>query len=526
MTTVNLDIGSSLSRAALRARLFEIDTEIEHLESRLEQLAKAREPIADALDSIIYPILTLPVEITSEILQQHLDCLEDDEDDDEDEDDHDNDIRFTPQAPFVYLNYARFGGPLFLSKICRFWRNIVLNTPSMWCRVAAFDNHWMTGPIPDFRELLQYWLSRARGHELYLDFAEGAFEGPRYTELLLPTAAHHSSQWRSFSGYLDLSKLSAFDCVQACVPILHELKLSIGVKSNLYPSAPSFAFSIAPQLRKVELRNVSPACIVLPWRQLTHLTLKRQTLYACTEILHQTPLLENLFVEVDLDEHSDSHRSTPVTLDHVHSLRIGFRCRSAHEDILSYLTLPHLTTFVPSTILEKDETLCTFLERSQCAVSSLSAGGVSGDVSAALGFILAMNQLKHLTFSVSDYPPNNLANFLFRLTTDPAFLPRLQSLRIPTCYPVIPYLRIAKMLSSRWYERGSNPKLESFRIIRRIPEDDPYETPSNRDIHRSDVVPDSAVADTLQALIDDGLDIQIRSWHKMKASYHMNDFYD
>lgn len=55
------------SNAALRVRLAELNISIPELQSRLKTLEHARQSIEQQLDGIVYPVLTLPNEITAEI---------------------------------------------------------------------------------------------------------------------------------------------------------------------------------------------------------------------------------------------------------------------------------------------------------------------------------------------------------------------------------------------------------------------------------------------------------------------------
>ncbi|KAJ6509125.1 hypothetical protein DFH09DRAFT_861760, partial [Mycena vulgaris] len=89
-------------------RLAEIDAEITELQARLSHLAVTRKPLADALESIVYPILTLPPEITAEIF-----------------------IHYCALSPWTILHESR-SGPLLLANICRTWRGIAINLRSIW----------------------------------------------------------------------------------------------------------------------------------------------------------------------------------------------------------------------------------------------------------------------------------------------------------------------------------------------------------------------------------------------------------
>ncbi|KAJ7751656.1 hypothetical protein B0H16DRAFT_1260536, partial [Mycena metata] len=70
------------------------------------RLTEEKTSIQRSLDSILYPILTLPTEITAEIL---LHCLPD-----------------KPVAPSGNV------APMLLGRICRKWRDIACGTPRLW----------------------------------------------------------------------------------------------------------------------------------------------------------------------------------------------------------------------------------------------------------------------------------------------------------------------------------------------------------------------------------------------------------
>ncbi|KAJ6458625.1 hypothetical protein C8R47DRAFT_995027, partial [Mycena vitilis] len=96
-----------MSAAELRARLAEIDAEITQQSQRMKDLCENRMSLQSQLDAVlVYPVLTLPLEITSEIF---IYCLPD-------------------KIARVMLNEA----PFVLLKICRQWREIALSTPKLW----------------------------------------------------------------------------------------------------------------------------------------------------------------------------------------------------------------------------------------------------------------------------------------------------------------------------------------------------------------------------------------------------------
>ncbi|KAF8214083.1 hypothetical protein K438DRAFT_996183 [Mycena galopus ATCC 62051] len=132
------------SAAELRAHLAEIDEEIIQQGQVLRQLHASRLLVQSQLDSIlVYPVLTLPVEITAEIF---LHCLPDK-----------NAKVSLIHAPFVLL------------KVCTRWRDIALSTPRLWATLDVNVVSLRRGLCPgapssscEWTRLAFGWLFRAR----------------------------------------------------------------------------------------------------------------------------------------------------------------------------------------------------------------------------------------------------------------------------------------------------------------------------------------------------------------------------
>ncbi|KAJ7120207.1 hypothetical protein C8R44DRAFT_623999, partial [Mycena epipterygia] len=115
-------------RVQLRHRLAQLN-------NLLETLSAEREQLQAASDSIIYPVLSLPPEITSLI--------------------------FIHCVPFPEASFPRpspLDAPLLLAQICRQWRDIAINTQELWQSVAFVDTRSL--------ELIKIWLSRSGNHPL------------------------------------------------------------------------------------------------------------------------------------------------------------------------------------------------------------------------------------------------------------------------------------------------------------------------------------------------------------------------
>ncbi|KAJ6514278.1 hypothetical protein C8R47DRAFT_917917, partial [Mycena vitilis] len=105
----------------LRRQLSRLDTLIASLTAERQRLQAQSDPI-------VYPVLSLPTEITVEIF---LRCLP-----------------TQPRLPCPSVS------PLLLTQICHHWREIALDTPGLW-QSLIFRDHRVSV------ELLRLWLARS-----------------------------------------------------------------------------------------------------------------------------------------------------------------------------------------------------------------------------------------------------------------------------------------------------------------------------------------------------------------------------
>ncbi|KAF8217121.1 hypothetical protein K438DRAFT_1748230 [Mycena galopus ATCC 62051] len=107
-------------------------------EERQRRLMKEKITIQDSLRLIIYPILAIPVELTSEIF---LYCL-----------------------PAVDAQPSTKLAPLLLGQICRMWRDIAYTNPRLWAALKI--SSWGRD---GFQRLMQDWLRRVGSLPLSFD---------------------------------------------------------------------------------------------------------------------------------------------------------------------------------------------------------------------------------------------------------------------------------------------------------------------------------------------------------------------
>ncbi|KAK7063525.1 F-box domain-containing protein [Favolaschia claudopus] len=451
----------------LRVRLAEIDTQLGQLQSaqlesdkhEVKRLEVERNAVAEVLNSIVYPILSLPVEITSDIFYHHL-----------------NQQAPRDELPLVDLDKATIVGPLVLSHVCSTWRSIAIDMPSLWCRLRE------TSSVADRRKLLEYWLPRTRGNMLYLDIASD----PTQTARLFPTVAQYSHCWRTFGCSLQFPVPFPIDTVYGRIPLLQALEICGELATRSSEVTHITAFSDAPELRKVELRRFQPRWISLPWAQLTNLALCVVSFAQATETLRLTPNLEELTVDLF---NPFAHPPPPSS----------YVIFGQTWEFFPYVTLPGLQTLdITSRITEEDDdkVLITFLDRSQCTLESISFFCFYRGPISALESI-TMRNVSKISIRPVYWSLGRLEQFLLRIASDPTFLPNLQSLEISPSIDMtdIPYAKVAAMLSARWYGRGNAAKLRFFRMICMNGSADP--------LRHASMNPE------LRGLMDDGLEISI-----------------
>ncbi|KAJ7157218.1 hypothetical protein C8R46DRAFT_909202, partial [Mycena filopes] len=135
----------------LRTQLAEIDASISELRLRLLVLQRARGPIKKQLDRIVYPVLSLPPEITSEIF---LECL-------------------PPHplfAPFGESGLTNSVAPLLLLQVCKTWRKIALSTPRLWDSLHLFHSAGFPR-TSTMAKVITDWFGRARSSPLTLSLS-------------------------------------------------------------------------------------------------------------------------------------------------------------------------------------------------------------------------------------------------------------------------------------------------------------------------------------------------------------------
>ncbi|KAJ7741193.1 hypothetical protein DFH07DRAFT_926202 [Mycena maculata] len=326
-------------RAADRARIENIEANIVLLKRSIRGLRARKKKTQKQLNSYTYPVLTLPAEIVSEIF---LHCI--------------------PVYPRCPSRTGR-GSPLLLAQICSEWREVALATPALW-RAISLDG---CSESENYTNFLESWLSRSGG--LLLSIKMDDIYNCALTSADVEAILPHRARWEHVS--LSITP-DDFLTIDGLMPQLRHFEIQ--VQNNDFRTA---AFRNVPRLYAATLWDFTYPTELLPWAQLTSLTLVAKTPRDIRPILKQTPHLVHcqLAVQFDFDE------DPPITnLLHLESL-ILMQHWVGDDPPVGYLdgfALPALRRLqIPDNFLRPDpvKVLASFISRSGCTLHEVLITG-------------------------------------------------------------------------------------------------------------------------------------------------------
>ncbi|KAK7014301.1 F-box domain-containing protein [Favolaschia claudopus] len=332
--------------AADRAFLAGYDAEIQALEaqvaaikSSISLLRAARRTARQRLRCYKYPVLTLPNEIIAEIF-----------------------LRFLPLYPDVQPLLGDLS-PMRLTHICRQWRDIACTTPQLW---RAIDlNPKNVDNLPTILEgtlaLTDLWVSRS-GH-CPLSIRMGSQHDP--LSILAPLIPH-CNRWEHLTWRLDSTRPLSWI---RSLPLLKSFDLEFSTSAA---DDEIVVLQDLPLLSTVILDDFRIPHIILPWSQLTSLTLKWIYPGHCVSILQQTTRLVQCTLLLGIADETEND-FVNVVLPHLETLDV-----QAEDDIdanfFQCLVTPalHYLCF-PEHLLQPNpiQSLNLFISRSGCHLDKL-----------------------------------------------------------------------------------------------------------------------------------------------------------
>ncbi|KAJ7149674.1 hypothetical protein C8R46DRAFT_1009101 [Mycena filopes] len=354
--------------AVTRAHIEAMTARMNSVYHYLCQLNVRRNTLKAHLDAYIYPVLTLPNEIVSEIFLHTVP----------------SDLGDRVPDPTH--------GPLLVAQICRKWRDIALSTPRLWSGIALELTD--AGEAAQL-DLLDTWIARSRDSPLSISIFHNKLPDPGVVirlgtmiEPFIEAIALHSKRWKHLELFIPISDFMRVPFNDE-MPLLQTLTLGItdmdmftGILSAFPPSPswPKEIFHAAPALR--EFRTVTgfaPKTLLPPWAQLTTIILLNpQAPNTVLEILRSASTVSTFTSTVghyDEEDDEDARRLTAVPpLTHLAALRFICTRDARYIGVLQQLTLPALRTLTLSELpffCGVQATVRALLERSRSPVEEM-----------------------------------------------------------------------------------------------------------------------------------------------------------
>ncbi|KAJ7694300.1 hypothetical protein B0H14DRAFT_3044141 [Mycena olivaceomarginata] len=342
-----------IRRTADRARIAEIERSI--LVLRIEE-----DLVQERLDSYTYPVLTLPIEITSKIFRRFLPLY--------------------PQCP----PSTGLRSPTLLTHICSDWRGIALSTPALWRALylhltgssfwgyAGNRNSESDKLYRDEQNnnLLRLWMTISGSYPLSIRINSDIADIPQ----CLGTLALHRARWEHLHAEWISGDTPPF--LGDPMPLLRQLEVLFSPDRDLV------TLGNAPLLRSASVTCYTVFPITLPWPQLTSLKL-RGYFWEFTPILRHTVHL----VHCELTLFRDGPYYGPGLDIQIQSLQSFILMVDDTEEEDGYASKPEfLTTFIlpnlhtlqcPDEFLKADfiDTVILFMSKSRCALQRLYITG-------------------------------------------------------------------------------------------------------------------------------------------------------
>ncbi|KAJ6487535.1 hypothetical protein DFH09DRAFT_1339403 [Mycena vulgaris] len=343
----------SSTRAADRASIIAIEIEIPSQEGpmsiRTRELRCEMRSAQARLDSYRYPVLTLPNELTSKIF-----------------------VHFLPVYPLC-PPITGIQSPTLLTQICHKWTVIALATPELW---RALSLHYISHQAAERQiETLESWLTRSRSCPLSIETSDYCYHLNLPIHRFMATVIPHCKRWEYAKVAADPSHIVD---MEGPMPLLRQLEIET---PWVYLRPPKFmapSFRDVPQLRSVTLWGSTCRPTLLPWAQLTSLTLLCRSPQKCALILAQTVSL--VYCKLALVSDGAWDAILPTKLECLESL-VLIQFMEYGEPPIGYLdtfVVPSLQSLqVPDEYITPDplRTLASLISKSGCELQELCVTG-------------------------------------------------------------------------------------------------------------------------------------------------------
>ncbi|KAJ7062707.1 hypothetical protein C8F01DRAFT_1368440 [Mycena amicta] len=235
-----------------------------------------------------------------------------------------------------------------LAKVCARWRDIIMNTSTLWASVTFNTSLLATADLGNCQEVLRSVLSRSGGLPLTIRIA--ATRNTKPASRLLEIMAKEVHRWRSATFQVPDSLLAPLK-LKGQLPLLESLELhAVSLLKGEY-------FSEAPNLHTFAIKGPPHTIPLLPWRQLRSFTYDPRSSEFAPEDIRSVPLTElpsgaSFVLSAIVSASRPRMPLLPPVTSPIDLLKLCVGDRERHAPvpvlgrIFNCLTLPHLTQFI------------------------------------------------------------------------------------------------------------------------------------------------------------------------------------
>ncbi|KAJ7108182.1 hypothetical protein C8R44DRAFT_297984 [Mycena epipterygia] len=448
--------GTSQWRDLQRARLDEtkekilaLQAHIDTLQARLDTFDAQRCELEKTMESFVYPVATIPVELITQIF---ILCL--------------------PENGRV--RPSECAAPLSLAQVCRHWRDIALSIPQLWRSVdlelqdslsfSADDGVADTSsddeefsPYLGACRLLKTWFRRTNGYPLSITLRCHRDDCDAMPPNILVTIAEFSQQWGRLEVIIPRDDVPALRHIAGPFPKLHTFALGFTDRWRQldFPQVESLAaYQDGPrllELRGLRLVDLRPATATLTSLDLCELLSTAEW----TAIFERFPALLHLSAYHNREvvySPPPAHEKSPPLESLV--VRAGIP--------LPALTLPHLRRLqypLGSSALSISAFL-SFITRSACMLQYLTLSITLSDEETYLDCLRAVPSLVKL-----EVAPYGAHHHFYEHLQSPVVLPQLTELIVSEDGYKYDSAPLVRMLRARRDPHPTRAQLRSFSLV-------------------------------------------------------------
>lgn len=313
----------------------------------------------------------------------------------------------------IFIPHAVYG-PLGFGAVCRSWRKVAWNTPSLWTNIRIFLQR---RPNIDDLQVVTEWLGRSGQLPLsirlseYNDPDESDFEPSQRAvhNLFIDLINQYSTRWDflEFEGLPETTSLVGKDLNSA--PNLRTLSVQYARDEATIFGAMS---GMKPRPTNVWARDCRFSALAIDWSHVTNVALRGVRLPECFMVLQSAPQLTHC--RWSIEESNEEGLPPPPVLKRpiVHEAMqimdfskwtLPWPLKSGPTVFFDSFNFPGLTSYSFNRIRVTFQSVSFHLARSSCALTSLTLSHSSCDYESLVAMLQETPHLVQLTLDEVDY---------------------------------------------------------------------------------------------------------------------------